>query len=68
MLAADTGMALGCQWDDLVWTGSLAVRVVWLRTIPVPVEMVKEPYGNGGEVSDCYRVIKKNNYFLEYEM
>ena len=50
MLAADTGMALGCQWDDLVWTGSLAVRVVWLRTIPVPVEMVKEPYGNGGEV------------------
>ena len=42
--AADTGMALGCQWDDLVWTGSLAVRV-GQRTVPVPVEMVKEPYG-----------------------
>ena len=40
-------MALGSQWDDQVWTGSMAVRV-GQRTIPVPVEMVKEPYGNGG--------------------
>ena len=31
------------------WTGSLSVRV-GQRTIPFPVEMVKEPYGNGGGV------------------
>ena len=64
MLAADTGMALGCQWDDLVWTGSLAVRVVWLRTIPVPVEMVKEPYGNGGGWLLSGKWKNKNYFFI----
>ena len=26
------------------------------RTIPVPVEMEKEPYGDGGEGGDCYQI------------
>lgn len=56
MLAADTGMALGCQWDDLVWTGSLAVRV-GQRTIPSP-SWDGEGTLWGMEVGDCYRVKK----------
>ncbi len=36
-----------------------------LRTIVVPFEMEKEPYGNGGEGGDCYRGNEKNkNYFF----
>lgn len=73
MLAADTGTGLGLGlpligefWLDGKPVGSGQ----WLRTIPVPVEMVKEPFVKWRRRGDCYRVIKKNkNYFynMEYE-
>ena len=54
----------GCQWDDLNRRlgGSQTVRSSGgepygsQRTISVPVEMEKEPYGDGGEGGDCYQI------------
>lgn len=57
-------LGLGWQWDAQTrrLDGSLAVRSSGgepygsQRTISVPVEMEKEPYGDGGEGGDCYQI------------
>lgn len=53
-------IGLGWQWLPVGWPDQEAGRKSVgseqrRRTIPVPVEMEKEPYGNGDEGGECYR-------------